>query len=146
MVLYFDFLHEYFTVDTNLHIKNHWPDITTISGCCNENFSHDIIYFNLYVVVFTQNCIMPLLIENTIYWYFIMIMHCVHIFNPSLSLGLKFKCVQFYSHDYYMLFSYQTGYIMWHSRLRIYIPWGAAERNIYHMPGMSHYIPCLIAE
>ena len=24
---------------------------------------------------------------------------------------------------YYMLFSYQTGYIMWHSRLRIYIPW-----------------------
>ena len=47
---------------------------------------------------------------------------------------------------YYMLFSYQTGYIMWHSRLRIYIPWGAAEGNIYHKPGMSHYIPCLIAE
>jgi hypothetical protein len=23
---------------------------------------------------------------------------------------------------YYMLFSYQTGYIMWHSRFRIYIP------------------------
>jgi hypothetical protein len=35
---------------------------------------------------------------------------------------------------YYMLFSYQTGYIMWHSRLMIFIPWGA------------HYIPCLIAE
>ena len=67
-------------------------------------------------------------------------------------------------HIYYMLFSYQTGYIMWHSRLRIYIPWGAAEYimwhsrlriyipwgaaegNIYHKPGMSHYIPCLIAE
>ena len=49
-------------------------------------------------------------------------------------------------HIYYMLFSYQTGYIMWHSRLRIYIPWGAAEGNIYHKPGMSHYIPCLIAE
>jgi hypothetical protein len=46
----------------------------------------------------------------------------------------------------YMLFSYQTGYIMWHSRLRIYIPWGAAEGKIYHKPGMSHYIPCLIAE
>ena len=57
-----------------------------------------------------------------------------------------------------MLFSYQTGYIMWHSRLmiyipfdimwhsrlRIYIPWGAAEGNIYRKPGMSHYIPCLI--
>jgi hypothetical protein len=26
---------------------------------------------------------------------------------------------------YYMLFSYQTGYIMWHSRLRMYIPFGA---------------------
>ena len=25
----------------------------------------------------------------------------------------------------YLLFSYQTGYIMWHSRLRIYIPLGA---------------------
>ena len=46
----------------------------------------------------------------------------------------------------YMLFSYQTGYIMCHSRLRIYIAWGAAEGNIYHKPGMSHYIPCLIAE
>ena len=46
--------------------------------------------------------------------------------------------------EYYMLFSYQTGYIMWHSRLMIYIPW--AEGNIYHKPGMSHYIPCLIAE
>jgi hypothetical protein len=32
----------------------------------------------------------------------------------------------------YMLFSYQTGYIMWHSRLMIYIPWGAAEGNIEH--------------
>jgi hypothetical protein len=44
---------------------------------------------------------------------------------------------------YYMLFSYQTGYIMWHSRLMIYIPWGASEGNIEHKPGMSHYIPCL---
>jgi hypothetical protein len=33
---------------------------------------------------------------------------------------------------YYTLFSYQTGYIMWHFRLRIYIPWGAAEGNIHH--------------
>ena len=47
---------------------------------------------------------------------------------------------------YYMLFIYQTGYIMWHSRLMIYIPRGAAEGNIFHKPGMSHYIPCLIAE
>ena len=51
-----------------------------------------------------------------------------------------------YIYTYYMLFSYQTGYIMWHSRLRIYIPWGAAEGNIHRKPGMSHYIPCLIAE
>ena len=28
-----------------------------------------------------------------------------------------------YIAEHYMLFSYQTGYIMWHSRLRIYIPW-----------------------
>ena len=26
------------------------------------------------------------------------------------------------NYEYYMLFSYQTGYIMWHSRLMIYIP------------------------
>jgi hypothetical protein len=44
------------------------------------------------------------------------------------------------------LCSYQTGYIMWHSRLRFYIPWGAAEGNIYPKPGMSHYIPCLYYE
>jgi hypothetical protein len=25
--------------------------------------------------------------------------------------------------EHYMLFGYQTGYIMWHSRLMIYIPW-----------------------
>jgi hypothetical protein len=46
---------------------------------------------------------------------------------------------------YYMLFSYQIGYIMWHSRLRMYIPFGA-EGNKHPKPGMSHYIPCLIAE
>jgi hypothetical protein len=28
-------------------------------------------------------------------------------------------------------FSYQTGYIMWHSRLMIYIPFGCASGNIY---------------
>ena len=38
---------------------------------------------------------------------------------------------------YYMLFSYQTGYIMWHSQLRIYIPWGAAEGNIHHAAVLS---------
>jgi hypothetical protein len=43
-------------------------------------------------------------------------------------------------HVYYMLSSYQTGYILWHSRLKIYIPWGAAEGNIDHKPGMSHYM------
>jgi hypothetical protein len=46
----------------------------------------------------------------------------------------------------YLLFSYQTGYIMWHSRLMLYIPFGCASGNIDHKPGMSHYIPCLIAE
>jgi hypothetical protein len=43
-----------------------------------------------------------------------------------------------------LLFSYQTGYIMWHSRLMLYIPFGSG--NIDHKPGMSHYISCLIAE
>jgi hypothetical protein len=31
-------------------------------------------------------------------------------------------------------------------RLRIYIPFGCASGNIDPMPGMSHYMPCLIAE
>jgi hypothetical protein len=30
----------------------------------------------------------------------------------------------------YLLFSYQTGYRMWHSRLKIYIPFGCASGNI----------------
>ena len=30
-----------------------------------------------------------------------------------------------------MLFSYQTGYVMWHSRLRIYIPWGVDFFRIF---------------
>ena len=46
----------------------------------------------------------------------------------------------------YLLFSYQTGYIMWHSRLTMYISFGCASGNIDPKPGMSHYIPCLIAE
>jgi hypothetical protein len=29
-----------------------------------------------------------------------------------------------------MLFSYQTGYIMWHSRLRVYIPWYITDLTI----------------
>jgi hypothetical protein len=33
--------------------------------------------------------------------------------------------------EYYMLLIYQTGYIMWYYQLMIYIPWGAAEGNIY---------------
>jgi hypothetical protein len=28
----------------------------------------------------------------------------------------------------------------------LYIPFGCASGNIDHKPGMSHYIPCLIAE
>ena len=35
------------------------------------------------------------------------------------------------------------GYIL---PSELYIPQGAAEGNIYPKPGMSHYIPCLIAE
>jgi hypothetical protein len=42
--------------------------------------------------------------------------------------------------------SYHTGYIMWHFRLRIYIPVGCASGNIEPKPEMSHYIPCLIAD
>jgi hypothetical protein len=33
-----------------------------------------------------------------------------------------------------------------YSRLMLYIPFGCASGNIDHKPGMSHYIPCLIAE
>jgi hypothetical protein len=40
----------------------------------------------------------------------------------------------------YLLFSYQTGYITWHSRLRIYIPLGGASGNIDPKSGMSHHI------
>jgi hypothetical protein len=36
----------------------------------------------------------------------------------------------------YLLFSYQTGYIMWHSRLRIYIHFGFTSGNIDHKPGI----------
>jgi hypothetical protein len=38
---------------------------------------------------------------------------------------------QTYIYIYYMLFSYQTGYIMWHSRLMIYIPW-AGNVTLYY--------------
>jgi hypothetical protein len=37
-----------------------------------------------------------------------------------------------------MLYSFRTGYILWHSRLMIYIRGGAV--NIYPKTGMSHYI------
>jgi hypothetical protein len=52
---------------------------------------------------------------------------------PTLGSVFNKKMVKFVI---YLLFSYQTGYIMWHSRLMIYIPWGAAEGNIDHKPGM----------
>jgi hypothetical protein len=41
-------------------------------------------------------------------------------------------------HMYYMLFSESDRFMMWHYRLRFYIPWGAAEGNIYPKPGMSN--------
>jgi hypothetical protein len=71
--------------------------------------------------------------------------HPVSLFIQSLACVLMsnlYHLLFFYvvAHPYtkyYTLFSYQTGYIMWHSRLRI-------ERNINHKPEMSHYIPCLI--
>jgi WD40 repeat protein len=50
---------------------------------------------------------------------FIMNIHKIHILFSILKLS-------WFLYYIYMLFSYQTGYIMWHSRLRIYIPWGAA--------------------
>jgi ABC-type phosphate/phosphonate transport system permease subunit len=37
----------------------------------------------------------------------------------------------------YLLFSYQTGYIMWHSRRMIYIPFGCASGNIDPKPTLS---------
>jgi hypothetical protein len=36
----------------------------------------------------------------------------------------------------YLLFSYQTGYIMWHSRLMIYIPFGVTSYFMYRV--LSH--------
>jgi hypothetical protein len=61
------------------------------------------------------------------------------VFVTELTVVIFFAVI-------YLLFSYQTWYIMWHSRLRIYIPFGCASGNIDPKPGMSHYIPCLIAE
>jgi hypothetical protein len=52
----------------------------------------------------------------------------------------------------YLLFSYQTGYIMRHSRLMIYIPFGCASGNIDPKPGrhssmtskyVSRHISCM---
>jgi hypothetical protein len=86
-----------------------------------------------------------------IYMYLLQVIIYICIYYRSLYIYMYllqviiYICI-YYRSLYYMLFSYQTGYIMWHSRLMIYIPWGAAEGNIEHKPGMSHYIPCLIAE
>ena len=64
----------------------------------------------------------------------------IYLIQLDVVFKKKFKSV------IYLLFSYQTGYIMWHSRLTMYIPFGCASGNIDPKPGMSHYIPCLIAE
>jgi hypothetical protein len=105
---------------------------------CNIFFVHAAVLsiktaFNL-VKIHLLSRIIPL-----IQWS---VMFCRPCFNRFW--GLKYISRLF--SEYYVLFSYQTGYIMWHSRLKIYIPWGAAEGNIYHKLGMSHYIPCLTAE
>jgi hypothetical protein len=57
---------------------------------------------------------------------------CVHVticrilkINHTFHIEIEGK--------YYILFSYQTGYTMWHSRLRIYIPWGCASGNILYI-------------
>ena len=52
-----------------------------------------------------------------------------------IQLDVVFKKKTMVKSIIYMLFSYQTGYIMWHSRLRIYIPWGAAKGNICYQTG-----------
>jgi hypothetical protein len=50
----------------------------------------------------------------------------IYIYFISWRKKIFFRCLITYMCSiYYMLFSYQTGYIMWHSRLRLYIPWGA---------------------
>ena len=51
------------------------------------------------------------------------VMFCRPCFNRFWGL----KYIPHLFSEYYMLFSYQTGYIMWHSRLRIYIPWGTSS-------------------
>jgi hypothetical protein len=36
--------------------------------------------------------------------------------------------------------------IQWQTQHRFKYPLGTAEGNVYNKPGMSHYIPCPIAE
>jgi hypothetical protein len=56
--------------------------------------------------------------------------------TPSL-LKKKVKSV------IYLLFSYQTRYIMWHSLLTMYIPFGCTSGNIDPKLGMSRIIPLI---
>jgi hypothetical protein len=43
----------------------------------------------------------------------------------------------------YLLFSYQTGYIMWHSRLMIYIPFGYKAFNLVKIHLFVRIIPLI---
>ena len=69
----------------------------------------------------------------------------LHTMDQYLSLLRYFLIITIAKLQNNICYSAITGYIMRHSRLRIYIPRGAAEWNMHPKPGMSH-IPSLIAE
>jgi hypothetical protein len=69
-------------------------------------------------------------IFNTVGFFVVFMCRLIHeIKNPTNN-----ELLEAVWHWYYMLFIYQTGYIMWHSRLRFYIPWGIHEiwRHTYY--------------
>jgi hypothetical protein len=62
----------------------------------------------------------------------------VMFYRPCFNRFWGMKYIPRLFSEYYMLFSYQTGYIMWHSRLRIYIPWGVCFPNICWHSGLKN--------
>jgi hypothetical protein len=56
----------------------------------------------------------------------------LNIYNTHI-LDISITCMDIYSTCYSAI----RRYIMWHSQLRIYIPWGAAEGNIHHAAVLS---------
>jgi len=85
----------------------------------------------------THAHILPKILWYLSNWWIVMLMIFSNLETyfphwPYWQLNLGYQMMWIFCHlllyivpvYYYMLFSYQTGYIMWHSRLRMYIPWG----------------------